>query len=113
MLGRAFADKTSTGQLAYNFTMDNLEVFVPVATARVDERPLAPRLNQLPGARIAWLDNMKANAKSLLDYARQTLQERDASFETIVLSKNATTAAPDSIMEKLRTCDAVVLAIAD
>ncbi|MFT4562393.1 MAG: hypothetical protein ACI9BW_002137, partial [Gammaproteobacteria bacterium] len=47
--------------------MDNLEIFVPVAATRTEKRPLAPRLNQISGMRIAWLDNMKANAQELLD----------------------------------------------
>jgi len=93
--------------------MNELEVFVPLAPTRVERYPLAPRLDGLAGARIAWLDNMKANAKSLLGHVQRSISDMDESFETIVLSKNATTAAPESIVATARTCDAVVLAIAD
>ncbi|MDA0822064.1 MAG: hypothetical protein O3C28_06525 [Proteobacteria bacterium] len=93
--------------------MDTLEIFVPVAAPRTEKRPLAPRLNQISGMRIAWLDNMKANAQTLLDNVRFFLNEKHADLEIIVLSKNATAAAPEAILAHLKSCDAVVLAIAD
>ncbi|MFT4584562.1 MAG: monomeric isocitrate dehydrogenase [Gammaproteobacteria bacterium] len=93
--------------------MDTLEVFVPVAATRTEKRALAPRLNQISGLRIAWLDNMKANAQELLDNVRFYLNEKHADLEVIVLSKNATAAAPETTLAYLKSCDAVVLAIAD
>ena len=93
--------------------MPIVEVLVPVAATRVVDRPLAPRLSTLSGKRIAWLDNMKANAGTLLRYTAQILREQGHSFELVTDAKNATAAAPAGVMAHLKTCDAVVLAIAD
>ncbi len=93
--------------------MKIIEVLVPVAITRVHQRALAPRLAKLDGVRIGWLDNMKANAGLLLSSVAAALRERGDAFEMIVASKNATAAAPDTVMAHLRTCDAVVLAISD
>lgn len=92
--------------------MKPIEVLVPVATTSVVLRPLAPRLLQLAGARIGWLDNQKANAGELLRQIAALLRT-GIDFEIVNLAKNATTAAPDAIMAHLKRCDAVVLAIAD
>ncbi len=93
--------------------MDKIEIFIPTARTRVVERALAPRLRQLKGARIGWLDNMKANAPELLRDVAAVLTDRGADSEMVFASKNATAAAPESVLAHLRTCDAVVLAISD
>ncbi len=93
--------------------MTIVEVLSPVAATRVVNRPLAPRLTALTGKRIALLDNMKANAGALLRYVSQLLQAQGHSFEIVNAAKNATAAAPAAVMAHLKTCDAVVLAIAD
>ncbi len=93
--------------------MDEIEVFVPIAESRIVERSLAPRLPGLKGARIGWLDNMKANAPELLRDLAAALRDCGADGEMIFASKNATAAAPESVVAHLRTCDAVVLAISD
>ena len=93
--------------------MSRLEVLVPVAETRVERRPLAPRLTRLSGARIGWLDNRKANAGALLGYVADALRADGFDFEVVRAAKNATAAAPDDVMAHLKTCHAVVLAIAD
>jgi hypothetical protein len=93
--------------------MSTLEVFVPVAHSRVENLPLAPRLEGLSGKRVAWLDNLKANAGAFLRETESVLQGAHTGFDSILESKNATAAAADEVMSHLRTCDAVVLAIAD
>ena len=93
--------------------MNKLDVLIPTAVTRVAKRSLAPRLGRLAGARIGWLDNMKANAGALLYEIAQALQSDGLDFKIIVASKGATAAAPDSVITHLKTCDAVVLAIAD
>lgn len=93
--------------------MSTIEVLVPVAPSRVANHPLAPRRAGLDSLRIAWLDNMKANAAGLLDAVATTLRARGLRFEAVRLSKNATAAAPAGVMAHLLACDAVVLAIAD
>lgn len=93
--------------------MTTVEVLVPVAATRVKNNALAPRLAALTGKRIAWLDNMKANAGELLRCVAAELHSRGHSFEFVTAAKNATAAAPDTVMAHLKTCDAVVLAISD
>ncbi len=81
--------------------------------SRTQVHPLATRLTHLQGARIGWLDNMKANAGDLLRQVAAILREAGHSFDTVLLAKNATAAAPAEVMAHLKTCDAVILAIAD
>ena len=90
-----------------------MEILSPVASTRVVERPLASRLATLDGKRLALLDNQKANAGRLLDGVGRELTRghRDLTVETE--RKIATSASPAEVMDRLRTCDAVVLAIAD
>ena len=92
--------------------MAEIEVLVPVAQPRVERHELAARLAQLGGATIGWLDNEKSNARPLLEHVAQELQGT-ADFDAVFVEKNATAAAPDNVMDRLKTCDAVVLAIAD
>ncbi len=93
--------------------MTTVEVLIPVAATRVKDRPLAPRLSSLQDKRIAWLDNMKANAGELLRLTAAALAARGHRFEIVSAAKNATAAAPDTVMAHLKRCDAVVLAISD
>jgi len=93
--------------------MNPIEILVPVAATRTTKHPLAPRRARLDGARIGWFDNLKANAGELLGSVAATLAAQGCSFESVHASKNATAAAPDTVIAHLLTCDAVVLAIAD
>jgi hypothetical protein len=90
-----------------------LEFLDPVPPSVVAERPLAPRLAALGGRRLALLDNQKANAGDLLRHVGEHLARRHPDLELITERKAATEAAPEQVMEHLRTCDAVILAIAD
>jgi hypothetical protein len=93
--------------------MNDIEILIPTAETWINARPLAPRLKQINGARIAWLDNLKANAGELLSEVAKALTLSGHEFELVRASKKATSAAPDDVMAYLKTCDAVVLAIAD
>lgn len=93
--------------------MPMIEVCVPVATPRVTDHPLAMRPAATAGLRIGWLDNRKANAGLLLREVETAWRSAGRVFESVWSAKNATAAAPDEVMQHLRTCDAVVLAIAD
>jgi hypothetical protein len=93
--------------------MASLTILSPVAPTRVDEHPLADRLDGLDGARIALLDNQKANAGRLLDTVGVELTRRFPSVALTTERKIASAGSPAEVMDRLRTCDAVVLAIAD
>lgn len=93
--------------------MSELEILVPVPPTRTPAHPLAPRLATLGGRRIGWLDNRKANAAALLGGVADNLATEGYAFARELAQKNATAPAPDGVMAHLRTCDAVVLAIAD
>lgn len=90
-----------------------LHVLSPVAPTRTDVRPLAPRLDTLAGRRVALLDNQKANAGALLASVGDRLAARIPSLQLTTERKVATSPSPDGVMARLRTVDAVVLAIAD
>lgn len=85
----------------------------PVPPSLVTEHPLAPRLDSLAGRRIGLLDNRKANAGALLDSVAGELAARHPDVEVLTEHKLASAAAPDDVLDRLRTCHAVVLAIAD
>lgn len=93
--------------------MASLSFLSPVAPTRVVERPLADRLDTLDGRRIALLDNQKANAGPLLAAVGTYLADRHPSIALTTEHKIATSASPAEVMDRLRSCDAVVLAIAD
>lgn len=93
--------------------MASLQILSPVAAPRVNEHPLAHRPAQLDGARVALLDNQKANAGSLLATVGHALATRFPGLILTTERKIATSASPAEVMDRLRTCDAVVLAIAD
>lgn len=91
----------------------DIEVLIPTAVPRIEERPLAPRIDDLAGKTIGLADNMKANAGALLDTVASRLDARYDDVEFIVTQKNASAAAPEEVMAQLHQCDAVILAIAD
>ena len=91
----------------------DIEVLVPVSPPRIEERPLAPRLDALRGRRIGFLDNQKANAGLLLDRIAADLADRAGAFDAVREVKVATGPAPAEVMGRLQRCHAVVLAIAD
>lgn len=93
--------------------MSRIEILSPVAITRTTTYPLAARPGSLRGRRIGWVDNLKANAGSLLDFTSAQLTAAGWQFESFHATKNATAAAPPELLAHLKTCDAVVLAIAD
>ena len=93
--------------------MASLQFLSPVAPTRVTERPLAERLVTLDSANVALLDNQKSNAGHLLAAVGRELVHRHPSVSLSTERKIATSASPAEVMDRLRTCDAVVLAIAD
>ncbi len=90
-----------------------IRFFSPVAPTRIDERPLADRLNGFGRIRVGLLDNQKANAGHLLESVGRGLTDRHPDIEVVTERKIATSPSPPEVMERLRTYDAVVLAIAD
>ena len=93
--------------------MNVLEVLSPVPATRTKHGTLAPRLTRLAGRRLGLLDNLKANAGDLLRQVAAHLGRAGQSFDIVTVTKNATAAAPASVMAHLKQCDAVILAIAD
>ena len=93
--------------------MDEIEVFVPIGETRNSRFALAPRLDSLANKKVAWLDNQKANAASLMVSVAKLLGAHAPDSNHLFYTKNATKPAPDAVMAHLQTCDAVVLAIAD
>jgi uncharacterized protein involved in exopolysaccharide biosynthesis len=93
--------------------MASLQFFAPAAPTRVVERPLADRPDGLERSTVALLDNQKANAGRLLAEVGAELVRRHPGVEVATETKIATSPSPPEVMDRLRTVDAVVLAIAD
>ena len=93
--------------------MDEIEVLSPVAETRAPRRDLSRRPDALSGLRVGWLNNRKANAADLLSGLEASMREAGGEFESLKQAKDPTAAAPEAVMAHLKTCDAVVLAIAD
>ena len=93
--------------------MTGIAILNPVPPSVVTEHPLATRLDGLAGARIGLLDNRKANALGLLRSVAGELTDRHPDVEVVTEHKLASAGAPDDVLDRLRTCHAVILAIAD
>lgn len=93
--------------------MTGLRILNPVPPSLVTERPLADRPSSLAGLRLGVLDNRKANAGDLLTAVADGIVARHPDIELVVERKLASAAAPTEVLDRLRTCHAVVLAIAD
>lgn len=93
--------------------MGEIEILVPVADARVVEHPLAARPRSLAGLRVGLVENQKANAASLIAEVGADLARRAGPFEAVHAQKPATAGSSVEVLAELRTCHAVVLAIAD
>jgi hypothetical protein len=74
----------------------------------------APRLNTLEGKTIALLDITKPGGNIFLDRVEQTLRNRYKVAAVIRDRKPTyTKPAPDAVLERLRSADAVIEALAD
>lgn len=93
--------------------MGLIEVLNPTAEARARELPLAPRSPELRGKTIGFLNNRKANAGLLLEQVEEILRVRFGEFTVVKGGKNAALAAPEEVMARLFSCDAVVTAVGD
>ena len=93
--------------------MASLQFYAPAAPSRVAEQPLAERPTGLDGLTVALLDNQKANAGRLLAEVGAELGRRHPGMAVVTERKIATSPSPAEVMDRLRTVDAVVLAIAD
>ncbi len=79
------------------------------------ERPLAPRLADLRGIRLAVLDNAKMKAGKLLDYTTQILRDEYGFSQVNVYVKRGFSynATPEMIADIAANNDAVITAIGD
>ena len=93
--------------------MSQIEIFSPVAETRTSQHPLAARPDVIAGKRIGLLNNQKANAGELLAGVAKQFADDRTRCDIHSFTKDATAAAPDVVMAHLKSCDAVVLAIAD
>jgi len=76
--------------------------------------PAAPRLAQLQGKTIALLDISKPGGSVFLDRMERLLKERFGVTNVIrELKPTFAKPAPPGVLEKIRTADAVIEALAD
>ena len=75
---------------------------------------VAPRLDSLAGKTIGLLDISKPGGSLFLDHLEHLLKERFNVAQVVRKMKPTfTKPAPDGVIEELRTCDAVIEALAD
>ena len=90
-------------------------IFDPCGTVEASAKPLAPRMKELGGLRLAVLDNTKWNGAKLLDAMVERLS-KDVSFSQVNRYKKETftkPAAPALLREIAAANDIAVIAIAD
>ena len=85
----------------------------PVAEEEVETFPLAPRVPELTGTRIGFLDNNKERAGEILEVIEELLTERFEYREITRRRKHYYTknAPPELIDELVERCDLVVTAV--
>lgn len=85
----------------------------PVADEEIETFPLAPRVAELSGTRIGFLDNNKERADEILEVIEELLTERFEYREIIRRRKHYYTknAPPELIDELVERCDLVVTAV--
>jgi hypothetical protein len=95
--------------------MEEAIVFDPRGIVEATPRPLAPRLRDLGGRRLAVLDNTKWNAGKLLRRVSERLSARFAFAEINHYRKESFSkvAAPELLTEIAARNDVVVTAIGD
>ncbi len=85
----------------------------PVAEEELETFPFAPRVPELSGRRIGFLDNSKERADEILEVIEELLTERFEYAEIIRRRKLYYTknAPPELIDELVERCDLVVTAV--
>ena len=87
----------------------------PTAKSKVSEKHIAPRVNDLNGKVIGFLNNGKANADILLARIEEVLSKQFKFSQVIKQNKrNAARAVSETTIEELTgKCDVVVNAMGD
>lgn len=89
-------------------TIGGLSVYVPTGGVSTGEKPLAPRLSSLRGARIGILDNCKEFADAVLSGVADVLR-RDYGVAEVTVWRKEYLGIPSPYAEKMAAqCDAVV-----
>jgi hypothetical protein len=90
-----------------------LKLVDPGIESARDVKPVAPRLAELRGKRVALLDNIKHNAVYLLDAVGERLAQDFGCEVKAIKKKTYTKFAEPHVMAELQKYDAVVTAIGD
>jgi hypothetical protein len=89
-------------------TIGGVSVYVPTGAVSTGEKPLAPRLANLRGARIGILDNCKEFADVVLSGVADVLR-RDYSVADITIWRKDYLGIPSPYAEKMAAhCDGVI-----
>jgi len=96
-----------------NWMSSKVELLVPEGRVRTLPINPAPRLGELRGKVIGFLQNGKPNANVLLSRLANLLQRKYDLLETRSRAKPRTTEPADFIEEMAKECQGVVIAIGD
>ena len=89
-------------------TIGGVSVYVPTGVVSTGEKPLAPRLASLRGARIGILDNCKEFADVVLSGVADVLR-RDYGVADVTIWRKEYLGIPSPYAEKMAgSCDAVI-----
>jgi hypothetical protein len=89
-------------------TIGGVDVYVPIGAVDTPEKPLAPRLASIRGARIGILDNHKEFADRVLNGIVEILQ-RDYGVEIVKLWQKGYLGIPSPYAAEMAAeCDAVI-----
>ncbi len=99
--------------MPFEKTRTGLILLEPVAEEEPETSPLAPRVLELSGQRIGFLDNSKERADEILEVIEEMLIERFEYAAVIRRRKEiyAKNAPPELIEELAEGCELVVTAV--
>ncbi|MFQ5846224.1 MAG: hypothetical protein ACE5IQ_00965 [Candidatus Methylomirabilales bacterium] len=99
--------------MAFQSGGTGLILLEPVAEQETEVYPLAPRVRELSGRRIGFLDNSKERADEILAVIEELLSERFVYAAVVRRRKDTYTknASPELIEELAERCELVVTAV--
>lgn len=99
--------------MSSTFTIDGVELLMPIDEQKPPEQMPAPRLTTLDGKVLGFLGNTKENLEEVFDVIQGELSRKYACKAVVRRRKmHYAIRAPLSLLEELaKTCDAVIVGV--